>query len=235
MRLKLVIFAVLSLFIFSSSIAAAPKMEDKVVDVTEKAAANAWLEIDVAAFEHNIKTVQSKLAPGVKICAVMKADAYGNSIAILMPSIIKLQVPAVGVTSNEELRLVRELGYEGRLTRLRNAAPEEMVAALPYNVEELVGNIEVAQAWDKVAADAKVKLNIHLALNSSGMSRNGLDLSTKQGKDDAMKIAKLPNLKIVGIMTHYPVAKGMLYLRPSKTLMKNPHGLSRTLGLSVRT
>ncbi len=45
---------------------------------------------------------------------------------------------------------------------------------------------------------------IHLALNSAGMSRNGLDVSSASGLDEAKQIAELSQLKIVGIMSHYP-------------------------------
>ena len=51
-------------------------------------AGNAWVEIDKAAFEHNIRQLQTRLAGKSQICAVMKADAYGHGIALLVPSVI---------------------------------------------------------------------------------------------------------------------------------------------------
>ncbi len=42
-------------------------------------------------------------------------------------------------------------------------------------------------------------------LNSGGMDRNGLEMSTALGKEQAVAITKLPHLKIDGIMTHYAV------------------------------
>ena len=42
---------------------------------------------DAAAFEANIATLRGLVAPS-RICAVMKADAYGNGIALLIPSVI---------------------------------------------------------------------------------------------------------------------------------------------------
>ena len=57
--------------------------------------ANAWLEIDRQAFTDNIRTLQKELDGKSKICAVMKADAYGNSIDLLMPSILETNVECV--------------------------------------------------------------------------------------------------------------------------------------------
>jgi alanine racemase len=37
------------------------------------------------------------------------------------------------------------------------------------------------------------------------MSRNGIELKTDAGKADALGLLRLPNLRIVGIMTHFPV------------------------------
>lgn len=46
---------------------------------------------------------------------------------------------------------------------------------------------------------------VHLGLNSSGMSRNGVEMSTAQGRSDAVAITKIPNLQVRAIMTHFAV------------------------------
>lgn len=169
------------------------------------AQSNAWLEIDQAAFESNISLLQQRLAGKTAMCAVMKADAYGSGIALLVPSAIRMGVSCIGVASNEEARIVREKGFKGRLLRLRNASLKEAEGALAYRLEELVGSLEVARQLDALAARHHVSLPIHLALNSAGMGRNGLEMSTAQGKLQAVDVARLGHLEVVGIMTHFPV------------------------------
>ncbi|AXK38638.1 alanine racemase [Crenobacter cavernae] len=168
-------------------------------------ASNAWVEIDKAAFEHNIRTLQSELNGKSKICAILKADAYGHGIGLLMPSVIKMGVPCVGIASNEEARVVRDSGFKGRLMRVRTGSLQEVEAGLKYNMEELVGNADFARQASAIARRHGRTLSVHLALNSAGISRNGLELSSDAGKADALAIAKLPSLKIAGIMTHFPV------------------------------
>ncbi|WP_237047440.1 alanine racemase [Moraxella bovoculi] len=80
--------------------------------ITQHNHANAWVEIDVKAFEDNITRLQQQLGNKSQICAIMKADAYGNGIDLLMPSIIKLGVPFVGIASNEEAKVVRAHGHQ---------------------------------------------------------------------------------------------------------------------------
>ena len=167
--------------------------------------ANAWLEIDKQAFTDNIRTLQKELDGKSKICAVMKADAYGNSIDLLMPSILETNVECVGITSNAEAAIVRQHGYKGRIARLRAATTNEILDALPLNVEELFGNLEQAKSISAQMKSRGHTLKYHLALNSGGMDRNGLEMVTPKGKQQAVELSKLPNLKMVGIMTHYAV------------------------------
>lgn len=165
--------------------------------------ANAWLEIDTQAFEDNITRLQSELGANTKICAVMKADAYGNGIDLLMPSIIKTGVPCIGIASNEEARVARAHGYQGVISRVRAASVEEVATGLQYNIEELVGSLSHATALNTLASQAGKTLKVHLSLNAGGMDRNGLDIASERGKNDALHLVKLPNLAVVGIMTHY--------------------------------
>lgn len=164
--------------------------------------ANAWLEIDVQAFEENIARLQAEIGQA-KICAVMKADAYGNGIDLLMPSIIKMGVPCIGIASNEEARVAREHGYEGVITRVRMASLDEIGHGVKYGIEELVGSFSHAKAIDELAGKLHLPIKVHLSLNSGGMDRNGLDLSTEMGKKEALALTALPNLQVVAIMTHY--------------------------------
>lgn len=168
---------------------------------------NAWFEIDAAAFEHNIAEVRALLGDGgAELCAVMKADAYGNGLDLLMPSVLKTKIAAIGFTSNDEARIARELGFKGRLIRVRTGTLDEIEDAFPLKVEELVGNPlaaqRIAQSWSR--AHAGRALSIHLCLNADGMSRNGVELKTDYGKKDARTILEAAPLRIVGVMTHYP-------------------------------
>lgn len=165
---------------------------------------NAWLEVDTHAFSNNIQLLQNQLADNTKICAIMKADAYGNGIAGLMPSIIANNVACVGITSNEEARVVRKHGYTGKIMRVRAASRNEIEGGLDFHMEELIGTKEQADQIIEIARTHGTTIPVHLALNTSGMGRNGLDLTTYAGQVEGVQIAGDPNLEIVGMMTHFP-------------------------------
>jgi len=166
---------------------------------------NACLEISRSGFEANLARLRAAIGPSVKLCAVMKADAYGHGIALLIGSVIRHKVECVGFTSNEEARIARTLGFRGQLARLRLATPEEIEAGLRYDIEELVGNLDYAQDAARIARSQRKRLRYHLALNSAGMSRNGLEVGSPEGMAEALQILKLPDLHLAGIMTHFPV------------------------------
>jgi alanine racemase len=166
---------------------------------------NGWIEVDTAAFEANIDAVRAIIGKS-RLCAVMKADAYGNGIALLIPSILAKQVGDVAITSNDEARVARQLGYRGRLYRIRTATPDEMEDGFRFGIIELIGNPDAAARLQTLYQGRKAgrALPVHLALNSGGMSRNGVELSTDYGKADTRAMLALPGLKITGAMTHYP-------------------------------
>lgn len=165
---------------------------------------NSWIEISESALDFNIKKVQALLGDKSSMCAVLKGDAYGHDLSLVTPVMIANNVQCIGVTNNQELKTVRDLGFKGRLMRVRSATEKEMAQATQYQTEELIGNLEMAQRLNAIAKQQNKVIPIHLALNSAGMSRNGLEVSTPAGLNEAKLISQLPQLKIVGIMSHYP-------------------------------
>jgi alanine racemase len=151
---------------------------------------NTWLEISAANFENNLTTLRNRVLTGnTAMCAVMKADAYGHGIGLLMPSIIMLGIDRVCFANNSEARIAREKGFKGKLIRIR--IPSAGTAALMRTLSEL-------------GAKHKRTIKVHFNLNSAGMSRNGLEVDTDIGKRDTQDILRLPNLEFTGIMTHFP-------------------------------
>lgn len=172
--------------------------------MTEVAAEPAWVEIDTGRIAQNYSAARSYLPHGAGFCAVLKADAYGHGIANVLPVLMARGVEAVGITSNAEARAVRACGFAGRVMRLRPPSLEEAEAALPLNVEELIGGIEAARALEALGARMGRVPRVHLALNAGGMGREGLELDQPGGREEAQAVVGLTGIEIVGLMTHFP-------------------------------
>lgn len=231
MTKKIMMLCISATLAIAPTIQAAPELNTINTERVNRANTNAWLEIDTEAFGRNLQAVQNMLNNQQQICAVLKADAYGNSITLLMPQILRHHITCVGITSNEEARVVRASGYLGRIVRLRTATSDEIHNAVKYRVEELVGNLETAQFASHAAVKNNQPVKIHISLNSGGMNRNGLAIDTTQGKHDAIAITQLPNLKVVGIMTHFPVEEAEDIRRRLATFQKESAWLIKTAKL----
>lgn len=201
-RATLVSLAVASALFPMSSMAAPIALPDTPPAMNQVQQSNAWLEISLGQFKQNMAQFRSHLSSQTKLCVVMKADAYGNGIRGLMSTILELNVPCIAIASNAEARTVRDSGFEGQLVRVRSADIQEIEQAMDLDIEELIGSLEQANQIKSLSTDKTIK--VHLALNDGGMSRNGIDMSTEKGKQEALDIAKHQGIDIVGIMTHFP-------------------------------
>lgn len=166
---------------------------------------NAWLEVDTRQFQSNVRELQRRLGDLRKVCMVVKADAYGHGIDVLMPSIMQLGLQWLGVTGNDEARVIRDHGFRGRILRLRVATSDEVEDGIRHRIEEMIGGLEVAEHAARIANRRGSRLAVHVALNSMGMSREGLDLRLEANRADAKKLLALPGLRLAGVMDHCPV------------------------------
>ncbi|OIQ36171.1 MAG: alanine racemase [Roseobacter sp. MedPE-SW] len=164
---------------------------------------SAWCEISLAQISQNLRHTLTRLPPKTRLCAVIKADAYGHGIENVVPALMAQGVSHIGICSNSEARAVRDAGFAGSLLRLRTATPQEVEGALCDRVEELIGSVEGLLAI-QARLGARVLPPLHLSLNAGGMSREGVELSTRQGRADCARILELGTGHIVGLCTHFP-------------------------------
>ena len=84
MKINKIIFSSIFLAgtIFNSSADTAINHTNMFSD--ESSTVSTYVEINPKAFGHNLQVIRKTIGPNVKICAVMKADAYGNGIANLI-------------------------------------------------------------------------------------------------------------------------------------------------------
>lgn len=163
-----------------------------------------WIEIDLDAIEHNLEIVHGLFSPGTEVCAVLKADAYGHGIDHILPLVIERGFGTIGITGNEEALAARFLGFTGRILRMRPALAEEIDEAIVHDVEEWVGGAEHAQAVARVGLKRGVRIPIHVSINATGLSRDGIELLRPTGADELRRVLAHPSLRVVGVSSHFP-------------------------------
>lgn len=165
--------------------------------------------IDSQAFYNNLKLIQGMFPKELKILAVMKSNAYGYGISNLANAAKEAGVQYYGVTENSEMLALRDKGITSTIIRLREATPSEIEDVLKNSdkygeINEMVGNLALAEEMNELAKEYSKVVPIHINLNSAGMGRSGIDLDSSKEKNELKEILALKNLKVVGIMSHFP-------------------------------
>ncbi|MBL4602105.1 MAG: alanine racemase [Emcibacteraceae bacterium] len=180
--------------------------------VATKQRPDTYIEIDQRAFYDNIRLVRKTfLNDNTKMMVVIKSDAYGNGLEMLGNVAEMAGADYFGLTENHSLKTMNEMNLSIPIVRLRLASNNELLTAhsnpdVYGEVEEMVGNIQMAELLSKIGAKQDRNIKIHLNLNSGGMSRNGFDMDVADIRDQLLSLTKLKNIQVAGIMTHFPNA-----------------------------
>lgn len=165
----------------------------------------AYAAIDLNALHHNLECIEASLQPGAKICAVIKADAYGHGISEMGRELEESPYVAYFATATiEEANALREVGVTKPILILGACFPERLKETIEKEYRTHVYSYELAEQLSKEAVLQNKKAYIHIGLDT-GMNRLGFLVS--EGVEDKIEaITKLPNLVLEGMFTHFAKA-----------------------------
>jgi alanine racemase len=158
------------------------------------------VEISVRAFEDNCRLLSKLANPQVELLAIVKANAYGHSLALCGPAAVRNGINWLGVTSVEEGVEARRLCPDARILVIGGVFPGQG--------EDVVRNKLTAVIWDDwqfdlLEAAARAlgvrSISVHLEIDT-GMSRQGVQLDAL-----APLLARFRRdfpLRFEGVMTH---------------------------------
>ncbi len=126
--------------------------------------------IDAHALLHNVCCVR-RLAPGKKIIAMVKANAYGCGVPAVVP-VLNGQVDAFGVACLEEAITLRKLGSRTDCILFQGVfSSEELLSVVQYDVQCVIHQ-QQQLAW-LLATPLSKKIKVWIKVNT-GMNRLGL-------------------------------------------------------------
>ncbi|MBQ8793902.1 MAG: alanine racemase, partial [Clostridia bacterium] len=164
-----------------------------------------WAEIDVDALIHNFNII--KQTANTKVCAVIKANAYGHGVDIVAPLLQQAGADFFAVSNIEEALELRELGITKPILILGYTPVEYVQELATHEISQCVYSLDYANELSVEAAKYNVKIKVHLKLDT-GMSRIGFDCRCDEivGIGDAISAAKLDRFDIEGVFTHFAVS-----------------------------
>ncbi|MBO4326973.1 MAG: alanine racemase [Clostridia bacterium] len=165
----------------------------------------AWAEINLDAIAHNAMAVRSITSPRAKLIGVVKADAYGHGAVQVAECLIESGVDILAVSQIDEALQLRLCGIEKPILILSDAEPERAEELINYTITQTVFATGMAESISRAAQAAGKTATVHIKIDS-GMGRVGFRADDPGSVEKILDVAKLPNIYIEGIFTHFAVS-----------------------------
>ena len=141
-----------------------------------------WAEISTRAFEDNYRFLESLAfgqvpgPPHADLLAIVKADAYGHSLALCAPAAVRAGARWLGVTSVEEAVAARGFCPQARILVMGGIFPGQGPALLQHSLTPVVWATDQFEELETAANEAGLgrgSVPVHLEIDT-GMSRQGV-------------------------------------------------------------
>lgn len=168
----------------------------------EKPLRPVWAEINLDHYVHNIQEIKRRY-PGVKIMAVVKANAYGHGAVELSKAAIQAGADRLAIAVVDEGIELRKAGIDVPIHILGGAAEKQWVQVVDYDLIQTVFDLNTARNLSQIAQEKGKRVRIHLKVDT-GMGRIGFQ--PEEAGEAAAAIFALPNIDLEGLMTHLATA-----------------------------
>lgn len=177
---------------------------------------DAWAEIDLSAVSHNIREIRRLLAPGCRLMAAVKADAYGHGLIEVAGRVLAAGADALGVARFSEAFRIREAGIAAPVLIFGHTPGTAVEQLVDYDLIQTVYSLEIARLLSEAASAAGKKIRAHLKVDTGMgrlgiLARGGTPASEKKGAmaaglEEATAIHGLPGIDLEGVYTHFATA-----------------------------
>lgn len=132
-----------------------------------------WAEVDLDALTHNFKLIAAHAAPA-KVCAVVKAGAYGHADGMVCQALQAAGAAWFAVSCLAEALHLRAGGVTGQILILGHTDPAWAADLIAHDLTQAVFSGEYARALSDKALAAGGRVKAHLKVDT-GMGRLGFD------------------------------------------------------------
>lgn len=171
-------------------------------------ASTSFLEIKYKALENNAKFIQSLVGPEVFISAVIKGNAYGHGVDVVIPALEHAGINHFAVYSSAEAKDAFKVMRAGSTLMIMGFIYEEDLPWIIRNqIEFYVSDLKMLNNAIKTANLLQKMARIHIDVET-GMNRTGLPL-----KDLKKAIPLIKNnaalLMLQGLTSHFAGAESI--------------------------
>jgi alanine racemase len=158
--------------------------------------------IDLGALRHNLREIRKVIGPGVGVCAVVKANAYGHGIVRVALELEREGVEFLGVNTTEEGLELREAGIAAPILVMGGVFAEAHRLVVGERLTPVVCRREDILAFARASSGRPFPLHIKV---DTGMGRLGF---WPGELDEVLALCRAqPGLRLDGLMTHIASAE----------------------------
>ena len=170
--------------------------------MSSESAARAWACVNLEAIAHNLDIARQAL-PDTELMPVVKAGAYGHGLEPVARRLDNHGISFFGVANVGEARRLLRAGVRTTPFILGPTFPEEREEIVQNGWCCTLSTVEEAAHFQSLAALYEKEIALHVAVDT-GMGREGF-LPVQLG-EAAAQMKTMPNLRIEGVMSHFPAA-----------------------------
>ncbi len=160
---------------------------------------DSWVEINLENIAYNMRSIKRNTPKGIKLLAVVKADAYGHGSVMIAPTLLASGADMLGVASIDEGVDLRQAKINCEILVLgavpvwavESAVKADLTIAI-FSKEHLIA---CKQAYERTG----IKPKVHVKLDT-GMNRIGV--AADAAVDFINEVRKADYLEFGGIFTH---------------------------------
>jgi len=160
---------------------------------------SAWLEIDTRALASNLAALRTLLDPGVRVAAVVKADAYGHGLVPAARVFASAGADYLCVATLDEALAVAAIGAGVPVLLLFQPPLDGMAAAAAAGVEVTVATERAVADISRLPLAAGRSLRVHLEVDT-GLQRAGVPVA--RAASAAATLLRVPGVELAGTWTH---------------------------------
>lgn len=161
-----------------------------------------WAYIQLDNLKANYREIARRTAPA-KVCAMVKADAYGHGAVAVAACLEKEGVGYLAVALLEEALELKRAGIGTPILILGTASVEDAEIIVEHGLTQSIYTPEIAHALSKAALRLGKKAIVHIKIDT-GMNRQGI--SVDGAEDYARLLSSLQGLVVEGAYSHFSEA-----------------------------
>jgi alanine racemase len=156
---------------------------------------------------HNLNCIKSLVGEKTKICAAVKADAYGHGAVEVSDTALNWGVEFLAVATVSEAVILRTNGITAPILLFSIVTDSEIPQIVDYGISPFVGDIHYVNKINSEASKKSKVVPVHIMIDT-GMGRIGITPDLAPGLSE--QIQGMTNIKLEGTCTHFPVSDSLI-------------------------